>query len=167
MGVSQDTAGFADFFAAKWDACVRAVAASVGDPALAEDQVAEAFARAWASWPKISRHPAPQAWVVRTALNTGVSWWRRRSKETALLGHDVAVTDSGGTGLDSAVLVALRRLPARQREVVMLRVLLDLDVETTARELGVAAGTVRAHLARAMASLRHDLDPSMSWESER
>ena len=55
---------------------------------LAEDQLAEAFARAWASWPKVSRHPAPRAWVVRTALNAGASWWQRRSKETALTSHD-------------------------------------------------------------------------------
>jgi RNA polymerase sigma factor (sigma-70 family) len=55
------------------------------------------------------------------------------------------------------VLVALRRLPARQREAVMLRVLLDLDVETTAKQLGVAPGTVRAHLSRAMTALRREL----------
>jgi RNA polymerase sigma-70 factor (ECF subfamily) len=34
---------------------------------LAEENVAEAFARAWASWRKVSRHPAPRAWVVHTA----------------------------------------------------------------------------------------------------
>jgi predicted RNA polymerase sigma factor len=41
----------------------------VGDLTLAEDLVAEAYARAWASWRKVSRHPAPPAWVVCTALN--------------------------------------------------------------------------------------------------
>jgi RNA polymerase sigma-70 factor (ECF subfamily) len=70
------------------------VAASTGDMTLAEDQTAEAFARAWASWSKVSCHPAPKAWVVRTALNTGASWWRRRSKETPLPSHDVALPDS-------------------------------------------------------------------------
>jgi DNA-directed RNA polymerase specialized sigma24 family protein len=55
------------------------------------------------------------------------------------------------------VIAALRRLPTRQREVVVLRVLLDLDTETTARELGVAPGTVMAHLSRAVAALRRDL----------
>jgi DNA-directed RNA polymerase specialized sigma24 family protein len=33
------------------------------------------------SWRKVRRHPAPRAWVVRTALNTGASWWRRRHGE--------------------------------------------------------------------------------------
>ena len=57
---------FADFFEASWDPCLRAVVAVVGSPQLAEDQVAEAFARAFASWRKVGRHPAPRAWVVRT-----------------------------------------------------------------------------------------------------
>ena len=41
----------------------------------------EAFARAWASWRTVSRHPAPAAWVVRTALNASISRWRRRRRE--------------------------------------------------------------------------------------
>src|SRR5580704_8435020 len=122
MGVSQDKAEFAEFFAASWDPCLRAVAASTGNMTLAEDQVAEAFARAWASWHKVGHHPAPRAWVIRTALNAGVSWWHRRSKETALASHDVAVAGTQPTGLDAAVLTALLRLPARQREVIVLRV---------------------------------------------
>ena len=124
---------------------------------LAEDQVAEAFARAWASWRKVSRHPAPRAWVVRTALNAGASWWRRSGRELPMADHDVAVPGSPGTGLDAVVLTALRRLSARQREVIVLRVLLDLDTETTARQLAIAPGTVRAHLSRAVMALRHEL----------
>jgi RNA polymerase sigma-70 factor (ECF subfamily) len=165
--VSQDNAEFAEFFGASWDPCLRAVAASTGDMALAEDQTAEAFARAWASWHKVSRHPAPRAWVVRTALNAGASWWRRRSKETALASHDIAAADSQGTGLDTPVLTALRRLPARQREVIVLRVFLDLDIDTAARQLGVAPGTVRAHLSRAMATLRTELALATTTEAER
>ena len=75
---------------------------------LAEDQVAEAFARAWASWRKVSRHPAPRAWVVRTALNAGASWWRRSGRELPMADHDVAVPGSPGTGLDAVVLTALQ-----------------------------------------------------------
>jgi RNA polymerase sigma factor (sigma-70 family) len=162
--VSQDNAEFAEFFAASWDPCLRAVAASTGNMTLAEDQTAEAFARAWASWHKVSIHPAPRAWVVRSALNAGASWWHRRGKETALTSHDVAAADSQRTGLDAAVLAALRRLPVRQREVIVLRVFLDLDIDTTARQLGIAPGTVRAHQSRAMAALRNELDPAMTTE---
>jgi RNA polymerase sigma factor (sigma-70 family) len=157
--VSSDNAEFAEFFTASWDPCLRAVAASTGNMTLAEDQTAEAFARAWACWRKVSNHPAPRAWVVRTALNAGASWWHRRSKETALTSDDMAAAESQGTGLDAAVLTALRRLPARQREVIALRVFLDLDIDTTARQLGIAPGTVRAHLSRAMTALRSELAP--------
>jgi RNA polymerase sigma-70 factor (sigma-E family) len=165
--VSQDNAEFAEFFAASWDPCLRAVAASTGNMTLAEDQTAEAFARAWASWHKVSHHPAPRAWVVHTALNAGASWWRRRSKETALTNHDIAAADSQGTGLDAAELTALRRLPARQREVIVLRVFLDLDIDTTAEQLGIAPGTVRAHLSRAMTALRSELAPATTTEIKR
>jgi RNA polymerase sigma factor (sigma-70 family) len=165
--VSQHNAEFAEFFAASWDPCLRAVAASTGNMTLAEDQTAEAFARAWASWHKVSRHPAPRAWVVRTALNAGASWWHRRGKETALTSQDLAAANSQGTGLDAAVLAAVRRLPTRQREVIVLRVFLDLDIDTTARQLGVAPGTVRAHLSRAMAALRNELAPATTTEIER
>lgn len=155
--MSVDESEFAAFFRASWEPCLRAVAAVTGSMPLAEDQAAEAFARAWASWPKVRCHPAPQAWVVRTATNAGASWWRRRSLELPLAGHDVPAPAAGGTGLDAAVLAALRRLPARQREVIVLRVFLDLDIRTTARQLGIAPGTVRAHLSRAVAALRGDL----------
>ncbi len=155
--MSHDETGFAEFFEASWDPCLRAVAASVGDMQRAEDQVAEAFARAWDSWRKVSRHPAPRAWVVRTALNAGASWWRRLGRELPLADHDVAAPGTPGAGLDTILLTALRRLPDRQREVIVLRVFLDLDIETTARQLGIAPGTVRAHLSRAVTTLRNDL----------
>jgi RNA polymerase sigma-70 factor (sigma-E family) len=150
-GLEED---FAEFYAAYRDGCVRAVLATVGDAALAEDLVAEAFARAWASWSKVSNHPAPQAWVVRTAYNTHVSWWRRRRREVRLDGHDAAAGADVDAGVDAKVLAALRRLPARQRDVVVLRIFLDLDTQATARALDIAEGTVRAHLSRAVASLR-------------
>jgi RNA polymerase sigma factor (sigma-70 family) len=162
--VRHDQSEFAEFFQSSWEPCLRAVAASTGDVSLAEEQVAEAFARAWVSWRKVSRHPARRAWVVRTALNIGASWWRRRGRELPLIDLDVAAVDSPQTGLDSVVLAALRRLPARQREVVLLRVFLDLDIETTARTLHIAPGTVRAHLSRAASTLRKELPETTTME---
>lgn len=156
-GVAQERLDFAEFYATSRDACLRAVTATVADRRLAEDLVAEAFARAWSSWSKVSRHPAPRAWVVRTALNTRVSWWRKHRREVALAGHDTAAPDDHADQLDRTVIAALRRLPVRQREVIVLRVLLDLDTERTAKELGIAPGTVMAHLSRAVAALRRDL----------
>jgi RNA polymerase sigma factor (sigma-70 family) len=136
---------------------------------LAEEQTAEAFARAWAAWRKVSRHPAPKAWIVRTALNTGATWWRRRGVEMPLTMRedeiaDVRLEQASGVGLDAGLPAALRRLPARQREVIVLRVFLDLGVDSTARELGLAPGTVRAHQTRAMAALRNEFSPAKARE---
>ncbi|XUL88782.1 sigma-70 family RNA polymerase sigma factor [Streptomyces galilaeus] len=152
---------FAEFYSSSRDVCLRAVLAGVGERQLAEDLVAEAFTRAWVAWPKVGRHPAPRAWVVRTAFNARVSWWRRRRREVALAlddaGHDLAAPAVAEAGLDPALLVLLRQLPRRQREVIAFRVFLDLDTEETAKALGIAPGTVTAHLSRAVATLRGHL----------
>ncbi len=153
--VRQLAFAFTDFYQASREACLRAVLASVADRELAEDLVAEAYTRAWVSWHAVSRHPAPRAWIVRTALNTNVSWWRRRRGEAAFGGREVVhATTEGHTGLDPSLREMLRRLPQREREVIALRVFLDLDTRGTAEVLGIAEGTVRAHLSRAVATLR-------------
>jgi RNA polymerase sigma-70 factor (sigma-E family) len=150
---------FKEFYRASRDVCLRAVLVSVDDRQLAEDLVAEAFTRAWASWPKVSRHPAPRAWIVRTALNTRVSWWRRKRKEVGLEAGTPDVPDprEADPGLDPGLLAVLRQLPQRQREVIALRVFLDLDTRATAKALGIAEGTVTAHLSRAVSALRGQL----------
>jgi RNA polymerase sigma factor (sigma-70 family) len=166
--VSNQQTEFTDFFRASWEPCLRAVVAVAGSQQLAEDQVAEAFAKAWASWPKVRRHPAPRAWVVRTALNSGASWWRRRRLELPLADHDL--TAPGGLedglegGLDARLLTAIWRLPPRQREVIALRIFLDLDIATIARQLGIEAGTARMHLSRGVTALRHELTPIKKLE---
>ena len=58
--MSREKTEFAEFFQASWEPSLRAVVASTGSVQLAEDQVAEAFARAWLSWRKVRRHPAPR-----------------------------------------------------------------------------------------------------------
>jgi RNA polymerase sigma-70 factor (ECF subfamily) len=159
MGVNEESRRFAEFYDAARDDCLRTVIACVGDWQAAEDLVAEAFARAWARWRTVSRHPAPRAWVVRTALNTRVSWYRRSKHEITLSETaDLPVGEIAGP-LDSELMAALLKLPERQRQVVALRIFLDLDTAHSADALGIAPGTVTAHLARAMASLRDSLTP--------
>jgi RNA polymerase sigma-70 factor (ECF subfamily) len=157
MGHEQDE--FAAFYRASKDSCLKAVTAVVGDRQLAEDLVAEAFARAWTSWGKVRRHVAPRAWVVRTALNNGISRWRRQ-REVPLADHDAAAPAQVSDGVDPKLVAALRRLPTRQREVLALRIFLDLDTEATANVLRIAPGTVTAHLSRAVATLRRDVPPA-------
>jgi len=163
--VSNEQTEFAEFFQDSWEPCLRAVVAVVGRPQMAEDQVAEAFVRAWVSWRKVSRHPAPRAWVVRTALNTGASWWRRRRDELPLADHDLTAPGDLGGGLDAILLTAIWRLPPRQREVIALRIFLDLDTATIAAQLGIEAGTVRMHLSRGVTALRHELTPTKNMEA--
>jgi DNA-directed RNA polymerase specialized sigma24 family protein len=134
QGVDQESEKFAEFYEAAKDDCLRAVLASVGDRQVAEDLVAEAFARAWASWRQVSRHPAPRAWVLRTALNARVSWWRRRWREVEFPpGEALRVAHDGGLGdpVDAALMAVVLRLPLRQRQVVALRLFLDLDTAHT------------------------------------
>ena len=82
-----------------------------------------------------------------------------------------AVADPPANGVasdspvDAQIMAALMRLPARQRQVVALRLILDLDTGRTAEVLGIAPGTVMAHLARAMAALRSDLKPERQQET--
>ena len=114
--------------------------------------------------------------MVRTALNAHVSWWRRRRREVAwdaVPNLDTAGArgtgagagpDGDATAVELALRAALRKLPARQREVVVLRVFLDLDTRGTAAALGIAPGTVQAHLHRAMKTLRAELEDQTERE---
>jgi RNA polymerase sigma-70 factor (ECF subfamily) len=65
------------------------------------------------------------------------------------------------------LIAAVRRLPARQREVIVLRVFFDLDAETTANVLGIAPGTVGVHLHRAIAALRDQIPSFREQEARR
>ncbi len=161
---------FAEFYRAAKDDCLRSVLVSVGDRDTAQELVAEAFARAWASWGTVSRHPVPAAWVVRTALNANISRWRRRRREVPLADPgtvaDLPAAGEAAAGpVDSPIMAALLRLPVRQRQVVALRLFLDLDTARTAEVLGIAPGTVTAHLARAIATLRGDLTSADQQET--
>jgi RNA polymerase sigma-70 factor (ECF subfamily) len=159
-GVDQRAGDFAEFYRQARGGCLRAVYAVVGDRQLAEDLVSEAFARAWASWQKVSRHPAPEAWIVRTAFNLRVSWWRRRRREVRWEGQDMPVTgyqDPGFASSSPRIVAAVARLPDRQRQVVALRILLDLDIQATAAALGISPGAVKSHFHRALATLRTEL----------
>jgi len=151
---------FAEFYRSAKDPCLRAVVASGADRAAAEEAVAEAFARAWAGWSKVGSHPCPTAWVVRTALNHHVSRWRRTRREVALdESAPAAATAERATAEHQDLVAAVRALPTRQREVVALRIFLDLDTAQTAQVLGIAEGTVTAHLHRAMTALRGQVLP--------
>jgi RNA polymerase sigma-70 factor (ECF subfamily) len=163
LGVSRDE--FAEFYAADKDRCLRAAMAAGMRQDRAEEAVAEAFSRAWARWRSVRTHRSPAAWVLRTAVNADITWWRKRRREVfsdRTPDREVG-PDEGSPDLTAAI----RRLPPRQREVVVLRYLLDLDTAATAAELGIATGTVTAHLHRALATLREQLAHETDTDTER
>jgi RNA polymerase sigma-70 factor (sigma-E family) len=155
--VEEDQREFAEFYAAAWGDCLRIVMVSVADRPLAEDLVAEAFTKAWASWPKVRGLAEPRAWVIRVAMNARVSWWRRHRHEVPLGSQNSMAAANRDLALDGSLVAAVRRLPVRQREVIALRLLLDLDTSTTAEMLGISASTVTSHLHRAIGALRRDI----------
>lgn len=155
-GVSREE--FADFYVGAKDRCLRAAIATGMDPGRAEEATAEAFARAWSRWPTVRLANSPAAWVVRTAINVDISWWRKRRRElTVPETPEQLPRNDSDDDTDHDLLEAVRRLPPRQREVVALRYFLDLDAETTAHELGIARGTVSATLHHALKTLRLQL----------
>ncbi|SRR6266566_2198153 len=88
-------------------------------------------------------------------------------RELPLDGHDLTAPGDLDSGLDAALLTAIWRLPARQRGVIALRIFLDLDTVTIARQLGIEAGTVRMHLSRGVTALRRELTPAKNMEADR
>ena len=148
---------FQSFYAEAKDPVFRAVLLATRRRDHAEDAVAEAFLRACERWETLADHPNPTAWVIRTAMNRFISGWRIWRREQAELPEVVALVPDEARSLDPFLLRQLWRLPDRQRQVVALRVLADLDTRSTAAALGIAEGTVGVHLMRGLETLRRAL----------
>jgi RNA polymerase sigma factor (sigma-70 family) len=133
------------------------------DPSLAEEATQEAFSRAFQWWETIE--PAKRrAWVIQVAINYRRSWWRewwrRRAREEHRFTRYLSAVpaDPYEHVLIVEARAALARLPRRQREVMTLRYLADLDAQETAAILGISVNTVGVHEHRARQRLRALLD---------
>lgn len=124
---------------------------------LAEELAQEALARLVRQWDRVQVMDAPGAWLHRVAINLANSSFRRRRAERRATSRAPAVRDSY-VDPDSPTIVAVRQavraLPARQREVVILRYFQDLSVRATATRMNCAEGNVKRMLADAIRSLR-------------
>jgi len=121
------------------------------DHATAEDVAAEAFARAFARWARLKVLPHREAWVLRVTSNVAIDLFRRRRPPAT---RTPAQADPGEVvTLRVSLVEALRALPKRQREAVVLRYLADLSEADVASALGVRPGTVKSQLHRARRSL--------------
>lgn len=138
----------------------------VGDSAAADDIVAEAFARGAVRWWRLRRYDKPGAWLRLVVVRLAVRVRERAARETAR----ADLPDAGRLDPpppDPDLHAAIRRLPAAQRDCIVLHHLDDLPVAEVAELLGMPEGTVRSHLHRGRARLAEELTPSDQNRRER
>lgn len=123
----------------------------VGNRESAEDIAAEACARALARWRHVGRLAHRDAWVLRVASNLALDAVRRRPPPPA---RQLESSTDDVVLLRVVLTTALRGLPRRQGEVIVLRYLVGLPDREVAATLGIEEGTVRTHVRRALAALR-------------
>ncbi len=149
---------FREFMHARWPATVRLAYGLTGDLGHAEDVAQAAFARAYASWPRVKRSGDPDAYVRQIVINENRNRFRKRRVAEQLTDSvliDVAWTDSTRDYDErSALIAALQRLGPRQRAVIVLRYWMDLSEHETATALNCSVGTVKSQASRALATLR-------------
>jgi RNA polymerase sigma-70 factor (sigma-E family) len=127
-----------------------------GDRTLAEDIVAEAYARVWPHWRR-GRIDGLLPYLMRAVANEAFTRHRRRRLERRKEPPPPPVaTDPFEGQIDDhdELWAALDRLPTPQRVVLVLRIVEDLSEEQTATMLGIAPGTVKSRLSRALRTLR-------------
>lgn len=153
--------GFDEFAAAAWPRLRRSAYLLTGDHHLAEDLAQTALARTFAHWRRVRRDDA-LAYARKVLVNLNIDRVRRRrmvevggdAAEHAL-GREVdpGATEQAAEDRDR-VLRLLATLTDRERRVVVLRHYFDLSEARVAQELGIAPGTVKGTLSRALAKLR-------------
>ena len=135
---------------------VGAVALVSGSRPAAEDAVQEGLLRAWSRSERGESIDSLASWVVTVALNLSRSGVRRAVAERRARSKVAALdepTTSGPSGDATDVQRALAALPRRQREVAVLRLMLEMDTAETAATLGITEGTVKSTLSRAREAL--------------
>jgi RNA polymerase sigma factor (sigma-70 family) len=152
--------GFAEVAGEQLDAVYRYLVYLTGDRAAAEDLAAETFEKAFRSWRRFDpRRGTPRTWLCRIARTVAIDWFRaetrrRRREETYARELAVSASEAGfGEGLSGPLERALRELSPAEREVVALRVLLELDGPSAARVLGISQTACSTRLSRALRRL--------------
>jgi RNA polymerase sigma-70 factor, ECF subfamily len=127
-----------------------------GEAATAQDLVQESFLRAWQHWEQVRGAEYPEAWVRRVLYNLAVSGWRRGRRFVPLGSvetHPHATSEDGPDPDAVALAAALRTLPRRQAQAIVLHDAGGLTAFEVAADLGVPEGTVRSWLSRGRAVL--------------
>jgi RNA polymerase sigma-70 factor, ECF subfamily len=159
---------FDAFYLATAQRMVAVVYAMTGNLADAEDAVHEAYARAWPRWAALTASGDPTGWVRVVAQRIAVGTWRRaRNRLTAHHRQGRAASSASEMSPDHVALVAaLRKLTAPQRQAIVLFHLCDMSGADVAAELGVSESTLRTRLTRARKELsRHLVEADMESET--
>ena len=162
-----------DLYHAHWNRLVRLAWLLLRDQLAAEDVVQDAFVATHRQWASI-RESGRAVGYLRTAVVNGCRSVQRHNVVVDRQHfRDAAAADAPGRGAlgsaeaqvlaaegRDAVLDALRILPDRQREVLVLRYYGDLSEAEIARTLDISAGAVKTHAHRGLTTLRRTLDPT-------
>lgn len=147
-------AAFSEFAAARRTHLRRIAYALCGDWHRAEDLTQTALVKLYVAWPRLQDPAKAEAYARTTIMRANIDESRRpwRRERLGLDGVDESVAEAPEG--HSEVFAAIRALPEMQRKVVLLRHWLGLSVAETARELGLAEGTVKSHTSRGLAALQ-------------
>lgn len=156
---------FAAVYRSMFSPAMRVAYRVTGSRDLAEDIAAEALARAYAQWREVRAMPHRNAWVMRVASNLALDAVRRRrpaeqAQRALEHAHRDELSYGGGQDLIAtrlALVAALRQLPARQRDVIVLYYLGGLSEAEVSASLGIATSSVRTHIQRGLGRLRSHL----------
>jgi RNA polymerase sigma-70 factor (ECF subfamily) len=140
-----------------------------GDRATAEELTAETFARALERWHRFdSRRAGQRTWLCQLARSTALDHFRAEARRRRREGR-YAATEPGedarqvfGEGLSPELEAALARLSAAEREVVALRVVLELEGEAAARVLGISVTACSTRLSRALQKLEKEVSAGVA-----
>ena len=140
-----------------------------GDRAVAEDLTAETFARALERWHRYDpRRGGARTWLCQLARSTALDHFRaedrrrRREGRYAVAELRESAEPVFGEGLSPALERALAQLSAAEREVVALRIVLELDGEGAARVLGISTTACSTRLSRALAKLEKEVSAGVA-----
>jgi RNA polymerase sigma-70 factor (ECF subfamily) len=155
----RDPEALAELFRRHRDTVFRFAMARTGDSDLAHDITQELFLRLAGYRRPVFRRARFSTWLYRVTANITTDYWRRqRPGAEAPLEETTAATEAEASADLDRVLAVMATLPARQREVLHLRVLEQWSVEETAATLGITIGSVKTHLHRALGAVRTQLE---------
>jgi RNA polymerase sigma factor (sigma-70 family) len=133
-----------------------------GDRFAAEDLAGETFERALRLWHRFDpKRGSERTWLCQVARTVALDHFRserRRTRREELAAVPERYDDRIAEGLSPELEAALRSLTAGEREVIALRVVLELDAATTGRVLGISATNCTTKLSRALKKLEEALD---------